>query len=164
MNTKTLIGNSTTLYDEDFVAWTQKMAQALERRDFNALDWDNLVEEIQDLGKRDQREVESRLLIILTHLLKWQYHPQRRSYPGSENESFQNSWARSIAENRDQIQRLLKQSPSLYRILENSLDECYQKARKQAAQQTNLELPVFPEVCEYSQAQILDDDFWPQNS
>ncbi|NJN23495.1 MAG: DUF29 domain-containing protein [Acaryochloridaceae cyanobacterium RL_2_7] len=163
LNTETLTENLTTLYDQDFVVWTQDMAQALKRRDLTALDWNNLVEEIQDLGKRDQREVASRLLVVLTHLLKWQYQPQRRSYPGSDNDFLQNSWARSIAENRDQIQRLLAQSPSLRGILDKSLDSCYQKARKQAAQETGLDIQTFPEFCGYTQTQILDDDFWPEN-
>ena len=143
------------------MAWTKKMAQALEQRDLKALDWNNLVEEIQDLGQRDQREIASRLLVILTHFLKWHYQPQRPSYLESDNEVFKNSWARIIAENRDQIQRLLVQSPSLKRILEKSLDSCYQKARKQAAQETGLDIQTFPEFCDYTQTQILDDDFWP---
>ena len=161
MNTETLIQQAAILYDEDFVAWTENMAKALEQRDLSALDWLNLVAEIRDLGKRDQRELESRLLVVLLHLLKWQYQPERRSYPGTDNDHLKNSWASSIAENRDQIQRLLKQSPSLQTTLTNALEFCYQKARKQASRETGLEIQIFPEACEYTQAQILSDDFWP---
>lgn len=156
-----LILRLASLYDQDFVAWTERMAQALERRDFSALDLENLIEEVQDLGKRDKRDVESDLYILLTHLLKWQYQPSCRSYPGTKNEWYENSWPRTISEHRRRIRKFLKDSPSLRKVLIEELDDSYTDARKEASQQTGLDINVFPGNCEYTQEQILDDDFWP---
>ncbi|MFZ4664538.1 MAG: DUF29 domain-containing protein, partial [Caldilineaceae bacterium] len=70
---------TTTLYEKDFVAWTQAQADLLRQAQFNQLDIANLVEEIEDMGKNRQRELSSRLQVLLSHLLKWQYQPERRS-------------------------------------------------------------------------------------
>ena len=150
------------MYDQDFVAWAEQTAQALKARDFDALDFENLIEEVQDLAARDRRELRSNLLVLLIHLLKWHYQPERRSYPGSDNLWNENSWARTISEHRDRIQEVLQDSPSLRQVLSESLADRYQKARKAAAQQTYLAIDIFPTVCPYTQDQILDDDFWPE--
>jgi hypothetical protein len=155
------IPNLSFLYQEDFLAWLEATTRLLRQRKFDELDIENLIEEVEDLGKRDKRELESNLFILLTHLLKWQYQPDRRSYPGSDNEWHENSWARTISEHRDRIQRALRDSPSLQNILRESLAACYAKSRKDAARQTGLIIDIFPDVCKYSEAEILDDDFWP---
>lgn len=155
------IPNLSLLYQEDFLAWIEETAQLLRQGKFDELDIENLIEEVEDLGKRDKRELESNLFILLTHLLKWQYQPDRRSYPDSNNEWYENSWARTISEHRDRIQRALRDSPSLWKVFRESLADCYAKSRKDAARQTGLGIEVFPEVCKYSEAEILDDDFWP---
>jgi hypothetical protein len=155
------IPNLSLMYQEDFLAWIEGTAQLLRQGKFDELDIENLIEEVEDLGKRDKRELESNLFILLTHLLKWQYQPDRRSYPDSNHEWYENSWARTISEHRDRIQRALRDSPSLQKVIRESLTDCYAKSRKDAARQTGLGIEVFPEVCKYSEAEILDDDFWP---
>lgn len=149
------------LYDTDFLAWVEATTQLLKQGKFSELDIKNLIEEVEDLGKRDKREVQSNLVVLLTHLLKWKYQQNRRSYPESDNDKYDNSWARTIAEHRDRIQRSLEDSPSLLKVFEISLDDCYKKSRKNAARETGLSINAFPEFCEYSNEEILDDDFWP---
>lgn len=149
------------LYDTDFLAWVEATAELLKQGNFSKLDIKNLIEEVEDLGKRDKRDVQSNLVILLTHLLKWQYQQKRRSYPESDNDEYDNSWARTIAEHRDRIQRSLNDSPSLLKVFEISLNDCYKKSRKNAARETGLSINTFPEFCAYSNEEILDDDFWP---
>jgi len=69
----------TQLYDTDFYIWTQEMAHRLRERDASALDWENIAEEIESMGKRDYRGLSSRVTVLLTHLLKWRYQDDRRS-------------------------------------------------------------------------------------
>jgi Domain of unknown function DUF29 len=149
------------LYDTDFIAWVESTTQLLKQGKFSKLDIKNLIDEVEDLGKRDKREIQSNLVVLLTHLLKWQYQQERRSYPESGNDKYDNSWARTIAEHRDRIQRSLKDSPSLLKTFESSLDDCYKKSRKNAARETGLSINIFPEICGYGNEEILDDDFWP---
>jgi hypothetical protein len=96
------------------------------------------------------------------HLLKWQYQPNRRSLDWSEHSWNENSWARTIIEHRSRIQDLLSDSPSLHHALSENLADCYKKARLSAAKETGLNLRSFPESCDYTEAEILNDEFWPE--
>ncbi len=93
-------------YDADFRDWAASQACALRDRRASALDWDNLAEEIESLGKSDRRKVASDLRTILEHLIKWRYQPQKRK----------TGWRSSIREHRDRIQRIIADSPSLRRL------------------------------------------------
>ena len=148
-------------YDQDFVAWAEATAQLLEQQRFDELDLENLIDEVQGLVRSDKRELKNRFTELLLHLLKWQYQPERRSYPGTDHTWDQNSWARSIDYQRDGIQALLEDSPSLHRLFSESIAPCYAKARKRASRQTGLPIQSFPETCPYQETQILDDEFWP---
>jgi Domain of unknown function DUF29 len=97
----------------------------------------------------------------LMHLLKWQYQPNRRIYPETSNLWNQNSWANKILEQRDSIEDLLADSPSLRNYLSEVLDS-YKKARDNASQETGIELSKFPDSCPYSETQILSKNFWPE--
>ncbi|BAC91519.1 DUF29 domain-containing protein, partial [Gloeobacter violaceus] len=90
-------------YRSDFHAWTVEQAAALKARQWDRLDIENLAEEIEALGRAERRELESRLAVLIAHLLKWQFQSERRS----------NSWQATIDEQRDQIARLLTSQPSL---------------------------------------------------
>lgn len=70
---------TTTLYETDFYAWTKRQAALLRGEEFEQIDWNNLIAEIESLGRSEKHEVESRLTVILMHLLKWQYQPSKRS-------------------------------------------------------------------------------------
>jgi hypothetical protein len=138
-------------YDADFYAWTQAQAEALRAKDWPALDLDHLAEEIESLGKRDQRTVRGHLKGLLLHLLKWAYQPQRRGA----------SWRRSVHNARDILGLVLDDSPTLRESLPDALAWAYPRARRQAHEQTGLPLATFPETCPWGLDQTLDEDFWP---
>jgi hypothetical protein len=140
-----------TLYEADFVQWTDRTVQLLRERQFNELDLDNIIEEIEDLGRRERQALYSNLKIILLHLLKWQFQPSKKT----------NSWRATLREHRQRIQLQLKDSPSLKPYLSQSLDDCYANARDLAADETGLPLSSFPEICPYAIAFILDPSFLP---
>lgn len=140
-------------YDTDFYEWTQHQAAALAAGHFSELDLVNLAEEIESLGKSDRRELESRLGVLIMHLLKWRYQPERRRTG--------RSWWNSIRTQRREIRKLLRQSPSLRRRVPEIIEEDYADFRFDAAAQTRLPLETFPEACPWTEDQILDDVFWP---
>jgi Domain of unknown function DUF29 len=140
------------LYDTDFYQWTQTQAAALRAKDVAALDLAHLAEEIESLGKRDRRAVESYLEVILLHLLKWAYQSERRG----------RSWEKSLLQARHRLAKLLRENPSLANQVPVLLDEGYPHARRLAAVETGLPLTTFPATCPWAGAQVLDEDFWPE--
>lgn len=141
-------------YDVDFFAWTQAQAEALRSAKWELLDYENLAEEVESLGKRDQRELASRLGVLIRHLLKWRYQPERRR-TGS-------SWRSTILEQRGRIDGVLEQSPSLRPQLPNILEKEYPRILRRTEIETGLPLDVLPSVCPWTVEQILDDEFWPE--
>ncbi|WP_017658904.1 DUF29 domain-containing protein [Baaleninema simplex] len=139
------------LYEEDYILWLDATVQKLRSHDYNEVDWDNLIEEIEDMGRRERQSLESNLVVVLLHLLKWQFQPERRT----------GSWESSIIEHRRRIRRAFKSSPSLKNYLISIVDECYESARKQARAETQLSLVVFPVNCPYDVEEILNDEFLP---
>jgi hypothetical protein len=130
--------------------WSQEQAALLRDKKFTDLDLDNLAEEIEALGKRDRRELESRLRVLMTHLLKWRYQSEERS----------GSWRGTITEQRLRIQRLLRDSPSLLIQVQAGAHSEYPDARTKALDETGL--LTLPETCPFTAAQILDTAFWPE--
>lgn len=141
-----------TTYATDFNLWAQQTARLLREHRWQDLDLENLVEEIEDLGKREKRGIISQLTRLLLHLLKWQYQPQRRS----------DSWLDSITDARLQIELTLNDSPSLKVYPSEQLNQSYQKARHSASRQTGLPLSTFPEECPYLLENILNEDWLPE--
>jgi hypothetical protein len=141
-------------YDGDFFAWAMDQARLLEARRADALDWTNLAEEIRSVGNAEKSEIENRLLVLLVHLLKWQYQPSGRK----------GGWAATIREQRRRITKRILQSPSLRTYPGEVLDEEYADARLNAADETGLAENVFPKACPYTIEQVLDGDFWPEPS
>lgn len=140
-----------SLYETDFVEWIDATVQQLKERRFTELDLDNLIEEMESLGKRDKRELQSRLIVLLSHLLKYKYQPEKRS----------NSWVATIAEQRRQMLLILQDSPSLKHYLVDIFEKCYATARKDAARETQLAVDSFPEICPFTLENILDEDWFP---
>jgi len=140
-----------SLYDSDIALWAEQQAKLLRRRASNELDWQNVAEEIEDVGKSEQREIESRLAVLCTHLLRWRFQPKPRS----------RSWAGSITEARNQIARVIRNSPSLQNHPARLLAEAYADGRRVAAAETGLQ--KLPAQCPWPVEQMLDHDFWPQS-
>lgn len=136
----------------DFNLWIQQTAQLLREHRWQEIDLKLLIEEVEDLGKSERRAITSQLIRLLLHLLKWQYQPQRRS----------DSWLDSITDARTQIDLAIQDSPSLKSYLSEQLDDSYQKARRQAAKQTGMEISVFPENCPYALELVLNEDWLPE--
>jgi hypothetical protein len=119
-----------SLYETDFVAWSEKVAQLVRDRAFEQVDWENVIAEIESLGRSECHALENNLVVLLMHLLKWQYQPEWRS----------GSWRGSIREHRRRIRNALKDSPSLKLYLEQMFAECYQDAVEQAIDETGFPL------------------------
>jgi len=139
-------------YDEDFFAWTQQTAELLEQRRFDEIDLEHAAEEIADMGKRDRREIRSRLTVLVAHLLKWQAQPELRDSA---------SWRSTIVEQRREIELLLADSPSLRRVAREELSKIYADAARYASREAGLAVQQFPARCPYTFEQILDGDFLP---
>jgi hypothetical protein len=145
-----------TTYDTDFYAWTKAQAAALRAKKWLALDVDNLAEEIESLGRSDRRAITHQLERLLLHLLKWVYQPDQRARRGR-------GWRGSVRQARTAIADLLEESPSLRDYPAQRVALAYRRARQQSAIQTGLPLATFPETCPWSSAQLLDEDFWPED-
>jgi hypothetical protein len=139
------------LYDNDFYAWTQEQAGKLRARAHNDVDWENVAEEIETLGRSDKREIRSRLEVLVRHLLKWEFQPEKRK----------SGWHSTIVEQRSQLQYLIDESPSLREFPESQLQSMYQLARMKAQNETGLPVSTFPEQSPYSVSQVLADKFLP---
>lgn len=138
-------------YDQDFAAWTAEQSRLLREGRLVELDLAHLAEEIEDMGKNSQRALLSRLQELLLHLLKWQYQPGRRG----------NSWRASIRKQRQGIEDLLEDSPSLQPRLAATYEKCYARARLDAADETGLALTTFAEACPWSLNDVLDQAWLP---
>jgi hypothetical protein len=139
-------------YDDDFFAWTQEQARLLRDGDLSGIDVENLAEEVESMGRSDRREIMSRLIVLLTHMLKWQFQSERRSP----------SWTDTINEQRTQIDLLLAASPSLQSFSTEAVADAYARARRTAARETNIDPGGFPTLCPYTPEQILSEDFLPE--
>ncbi|MGK7943575.1 MAG: DUF29 domain-containing protein [Microcystaceae cyanobacterium] len=140
-----------TLYEQDYYLWLEKTTQLLKEGRLSALDIDNLIEEIQDMGISQKKSVKSNLIVLLWHLLKYKYQPEKQS----------NSWLLTIDEHRDRLNDDFFHSPSLKRYFEEIFDEAYYKARKKAAIETGLSLETFPLDCPFTKEEILNFDYFP---
>jgi hypothetical protein len=110
---------SITKYDRDYFEWTQEQSRLLKERKFDLLDIENLAEEIESLGKSDRRKLESLLFRLLEHLLKRRYVGMQECYRG---------WDIEIRNFSREIQKLLKDSPSLKNYIKEIASKCYQEA------------------------------------
>jgi hypothetical protein len=140
------------LYEQDIAMWSERQADALRRRASNEIDWDNVAEEIESLGRSDKREIRNRLAVICEHLLKWKFQPEQRS----------GSWRGSVVEARDQIADLIAESPSLAAhpiAILGGQHGAYARGRAKAAAESGL--LDLPEACPWTVPQLLDLEFWP---
>lgn len=141
----------TTAYQQDFYAWAKEQSSLIRAGKLSELDWMHIAEEIEDMGKSEKRAMESRLEVLLMHLLKWQFQPNRRS----------KSWQLTIKDQRRRLEKLLQENPSLKSVLPESIAEIYPSAIIAAVNETGLDDECFPSVCPYSVNQIFDPSFLP---
>ena len=141
--------DSAAASDADFFAWTQRTAALLRARRFDEVDVEHAAEEIEDMGRRDLREVNRRLRVVLVHLLKWKLQPKKRT----------RSWHTTLVTQRSEIDDLLRDSPSLRPRLLHDLPRNYARAVTRTAVETGLRADKFPSRCPFTLEQILDQDF-----
>ena len=141
-----------TLYESDYSLWVLETVKQLQNRDFEALDLDNLIEEVLDLSRRDKQKVKSLLKRLFEHLLKLKYWK-------SELVRNQAHWKSEVLNFRQQIRDELRDSPSLKPYLRQIFDECYQDARQLVSITSNLPLSIFPEIAIGDFDQVLDKDW-----
>jgi hypothetical protein len=144
---------TTTLYEQDFYAWTQQQVELLRSRHFHELDIENLIEEVESLGKQQRQELRNRLGVLLGHLLKWHYQPEARS----------RSWRATIREQRQQIHRHLKENPSLKPYLSEAIEIGYQTGLNLVDIETPLDSRQLPQECPFSEVQIFEAPVEPES-
>ena len=138
-------------YEDDFVAWLEDQAQHARRGEIDALDLENIAEELEGMARSDRREIRNRLAVLLAHLLKCWIRPEKRSA----------SWIEAIAEQRDGIIHVIEDSPSLQSFSAQILDRAYPEARRKAALQMRLRETAFPETCPFTIDEVLDIGWLP---
>jgi hypothetical protein len=141
------------LYEQDYVAWLDLTLTKLKQQDFSDLDWGNLIEEIEALGREQRHKVESYLLRLLIHLLLYQHWDTERTWSGK-------GWEKEIDNFRLELDFLLE-SQVLHNHFLSILDKAYTKARRLVIKKSNLSSTIFPEACPYSPEQVLDFGWLP---
>ena len=144
---------NTDLYEQDFFQWTQTTAALIRQGKWHAINAKCVAEELESLGKRDRRELASRLQVLVMHLLKWHYQP--------EGWVQGHSWRGTIRTQRLELRLLLRDSPSLRPQVAAFVADVYPAARADACDETGLPETTFPQECPWTAEQILDDAFWP---
>jgi len=145
------MSEATTAYEADFYAWLNEQAALLRAGRLSVIDAGNIAEELESMGKSQRHELISRLTVLLTHLLKWQFQPRRRSA----------SWRATIRGQRDDLADHLLENPSLKAVLSDATAVAYRKAKIAAEGETRLSEATFPATCPWSWDQVIDEGFWP---
>ncbi len=138
-------------YNSDFYGWTLEQVALLKRGQLQDIDLENLIEELEAMGRSEKRALESRLIVLLTHLLKWQYQPARRG----------KSWELTIKGQRANCLDVLEDNPSLKNKLGELFVRAYNRAKIEAAKETGLDEDHFPTECPYSITQLFDNNYYP---
>ena len=142
-----------SLYESDYLLWIQETIAKLENRDFENLDLENLIEEIEDLGRSQRKELESRLATLLAHLLKRMYVNMPDCF---------NGWENTIREQRLQIEVLLNNYPSLKSYWDGHFSDAWRFALKHTRKEYQSKGFTFPNEWELGRDinSILNIDFW----
>lgn len=144
--------NTYNLYERDYHLWLVHTAKLVAENRFAEIDIASLAEEIEDMGRSEKRAIKSNLRVLLAHLLKYKYQPDKRS----------NSWRVTIRKHRLRIKEAFQDSPSLKRYFDEVFDECYQNARAIIVDETGLEIATFNTQYPFSKVEVLDSDFLPE--
>jgi Domain of unknown function DUF29 len=143
------------LYERDFYRWATEQATVMRSKQSElealGIDWVNVAEELDTLGRSEKRELRSRLGVLILHLQKWLYQPTHQS----------TSWRLTIEEQRDTVAEVLASNPSLKTSLDQTLKDSYKDARRNAVIESGLSQTTFPSDCPWTAAQVLDPNFLP---
>ncbi|MES0335019.1 MAG: DUF29 domain-containing protein [Candidatus Magnetobacterium sp. LHC-1] len=138
-----------SLYEVDFYQWALRNADLLRQGRLTEIDIENVAEELEGMARRDKRELASRLLVLILHLLKWRYQPQRRS----------ESWTTTIGNQRGAIEHLLEDSPSLKHNIEAVVAKEFIAAKRSFENETGISARELPETCPYTFEQLMNYSF-----
>lgn len=138
-------------HDLDIYAWANEQAEYARSRSANRLDWDNVAEELDGLARQQEWELYNRYVVLLAHLLKCIFQPERAG----------RSWEGTIVVQRADIARLISKAPSLKSAEAEEFAAAYDTARKLASKETGLPLDAFPAEPPFTSAEARDDEFWP---
>jgi len=141
-----------SLYDTDFYGWIQRQAGMIRSGNVAGLDFEHLLEEIETMGRSEKRGLKNRLIVLLMHLLKWQYQPAHRS----------GSWKATIKVQRIRIAKLLRENPSLAPLVQVVIADAWEEALIEAERETGISSHLFPQACPWSFPQLMQDEFWPE--
>ncbi len=140
--------NLKQLHEKDFNLWVEGIKEAIQNRDFENMDWDNLLDEIDDMGKSEKRSLDSYMQRLIEHILKLKYWE-------TERERCRNSWMREVTNFRNRIKRILKKNPSLHNYLKAEYSDIYQDAIATMLFDFDIPEDSFVEV-----EQIMDKDYF----
>ncbi len=143
-------GNS--LYERDFFAWTQEQARAVEKGRWSDLDAANVAEELRSAGRTLQREIEDRLEILISHLLKWQRLAEYRGF----------AWKENIDRQRRELAEIAADNPSLAGFLRDAVADVYDDARRRLKYETYFFTTDFPATCPFTVDQVFSADYYPE--
>ncbi len=146
-------------YEKDFHSWIEKHIELLKSGQLHELDKEHLIEELGDMGKSNLRELESRFIMLIAHLLKWQFQLTTLANQWQEFEG--KSWRKTIIEQRLQLIDLLAEMSSLKKKLTDVISKTYPKAVIFAIDETGLPKQTFPQICPYTIEQLLDKAYYP---
>lgn len=138
--------NLQELHESDFNLWVEEIKTKIQRRDIEDMDWDNLLDEIDDMGASQKRALDSYMQRLIEHILKLKYWE-------SERDRCRQGWMAEVANFRGRINRILKKNPSLKNYIANEYDDIYQDAITTIKFQFNL-----PDNCLLSLQEVMMED------
>lgn len=144
--------HDSSLYEVSYDVWLEQQIEGLKQGNLNLLDIPHLIEELEGLNKSNERELESYLIVLITHLLKWEYQPEKRC----------GSWDGSINNSRNRIAKLFNGQKSLKGRTDEFIPDAYIEAKEWATKETKLRIDLFPEICPYSVEHLLDKNWLPE--
>jgi hypothetical protein len=145
-----MVTSSTKAYDQDFALWVEENIALLKAKNYDAVDWDNLIEEVEGLTRSDKRELENRLITLFEHALKRRYVSLPDCYRG---------WEVTLNRTQYKLKQILRDSPSLCNYFVSLIEECYQDALKNMRVEYDA---IFPDHLPFSEDidQLLTEAFW----
>lgn len=128
-----------TSHDSDLYTWVQEQTALLRAGRVEALDLDNIAEELSDVGAEQYDRLESALEVLLMHMLRWDHQPERRS----------RSWVLTIVEQRKRVDKVLRKNPGLKSRLAEAVEDGFDLGRVRAAREMKRDLDTVPDLCPY---------------